>query len=228
MITAAIIFFYVAPLLLAFYVLFALLPSFAMDDTRSRLFAIRSQLFEMGVDGRLDFKSPAYRMTRDLLNGSIRYAHDCSVVRLLMLRFTFGKNRPQTAASFENEFSRAKQNLPEATRKELESLHRKTSNVMLRHVLVRSVLCQAVILVVYASVMLRWALLHAVNVGQFIRRAWKFLGGRAVRDASEVVLRSQISEAVQRRWAPRIEGESLKYVVDPGSAHVRHLCHMAA
>jgi hypothetical protein len=228
MITAAVIFLYVAPLLLAFYVLFVQLPSFAMDDTRQRLFAIRAKLFDMGIDGRLDFKSPAYTMTRDLLNGSIRFTHDCSVVRLLVMRFSFGKKRPQTAVLFENEFARATQNLPEATRKELQGLHRATSTAMMRHVIMRSVLCQAVFLVIGILMILRWAVRSAWSVGTVLRRGWKFITGRAKHEMSDVVLQSEMAAPVKKRWALRIEGEALKYVANPGSAHVRHLCAVPA
>ncbi|HOP78677.1 MAG TPA: hypothetical protein PLD05_14400 [Thermogutta sp.] len=49
--------------------------AYRLDLFRQRLFEIRDELFDKAADGVIDFKSPLYRKTRDIINGYIRFGH---------------------------------------------------------------------------------------------------------------------------------------------------------
>ena len=53
---------------------------------RQRLFAVRDQLFQEAAAGKISFDSKAYGMTRTTLNGMIRFAHELSIIRLIVMR----------------------------------------------------------------------------------------------------------------------------------------------
>lgn len=61
---------------------------YRIDVLRSRLFGLRSELFEAAKEGRLGihgFRDPAYLRIRHGLNGFIRYGHQFTLFRLFVL-----------------------------------------------------------------------------------------------------------------------------------------------
>jgi len=134
MITVSIVVLTLLPVLLALYVFFTELPALSLDEARSRLFRTRAQLFELAAKEQVGFRSPAYRMQRDMINGSIRFAHDLSVIRLLVVRLSLAANPSVVAARFENEFARAKQNLPDETRHSLDQISHQIERTMLQNI----------------------------------------------------------------------------------------------
>ncbi len=62
--------------------------SYRMDHTRQRLFAIRDQLFQQWSEQGYDFDLKAYGITRNTLNGMIRFAHDLSLLRVIIVLIT--------------------------------------------------------------------------------------------------------------------------------------------
>jgi len=59
---------------------------YRVDLLRQRLFEIRDHLFICAARGELSFESPAYKMTRQTLNGMIRFAHTFSLTRIAIDR----------------------------------------------------------------------------------------------------------------------------------------------
>ncbi len=58
-------------------------PRYRLDLVRQQLFEVRDRLFDDAVRGDIPFDSRAYGMTRNMLNGMIRYAHEISLARTL-------------------------------------------------------------------------------------------------------------------------------------------------
>lgn len=58
---------------------FPLYNDFRVDRLRQELFELRDELFDDAVNGRIAFDSPAYRATRAMLNGMIRFGHRISL-----------------------------------------------------------------------------------------------------------------------------------------------------
>jgi hypothetical protein len=65
-----------------------------LDITRSKLFTLRSELFNLALDGRIKFDDPAYRLTESYLNGIIRYAHQITFLRVIVRLRLFKNNNP--------------------------------------------------------------------------------------------------------------------------------------
>jgi len=57
----------------------------AGDLTRQRLFVIRDRLFQEAQSGVISFNSAAYKLTRITLNGTIRFVHELSLLRFLLI-----------------------------------------------------------------------------------------------------------------------------------------------
>lgn len=63
--------------------LFKLFPELALDSCRQDLYQIRDNLFLYAAEGNISFDHPAYRVSRDYLNGAIRYSHKLSLSSLV-------------------------------------------------------------------------------------------------------------------------------------------------
>lgn len=70
---------------------------YRIDLLRQQLFRIRDDLFQHARKGDFDFDSKAYGMTRDTLNGMIRFAHELSIWRILVLIIIDRFSREQEA-----------------------------------------------------------------------------------------------------------------------------------
>lgn len=57
--------------------------SLRVDKVRQSLFALRDEMFDDATQGKIRFDSEAYRATRVLLNGAIRFAHQISFARII-------------------------------------------------------------------------------------------------------------------------------------------------
>ncbi len=68
---------YIAVVLLLVFWGYFYIPyqAYRLDLFRQRLFEIRDELFDQAADGVIDFNSPLYRKTRDIINGYIRFGH---------------------------------------------------------------------------------------------------------------------------------------------------------
>lgn len=64
-----------------------------LDRTREELFTIRDQLFNYASDGKLDFNSKSYGLTRAKLNGMIRFTHELSMIRVIVLLISHSRYR---------------------------------------------------------------------------------------------------------------------------------------
>jgi len=67
---------------------FVFVNQYRVDAVRQRLFELRDALFDDALAGKISFDSPAYKATRVLLNGLLRFAHRLSLSRFLVaMRF---------------------------------------------------------------------------------------------------------------------------------------------
>ena len=66
------------------FLLLVLFNSYREDRFRQQLFELRDQLFDDAVAGRISFDSKAYRATRFILNGMLRFAHRVSLSRFVV------------------------------------------------------------------------------------------------------------------------------------------------
>lgn len=66
------------------FLVFGLFNSYRSDLLRQELFEIRDRLFDEAVAGQISFDSRAYRATRLVLNGLLRFAHRVSLARFVV------------------------------------------------------------------------------------------------------------------------------------------------
>lgn len=66
------------------YLLLVLFNSYREDRFRQELFELRDKLFDEAAAGRISFDSNAYRATRIVLNGMLRFAHRVSLSRFVV------------------------------------------------------------------------------------------------------------------------------------------------
>lgn len=69
------------------YIVFFLYDNYRTDALRQALFGVRDHLFDEALKGKISFESDAYKATRTLLNGMIRYGHRLNLSNLLSFRF---------------------------------------------------------------------------------------------------------------------------------------------
>ena len=70
---------------LLFILFFWCYRDYQIDAFRQRLFALRDDLFDHAANGQIPFDDPAYRMLRRTTNGLIRFAHQISLLQLILI-----------------------------------------------------------------------------------------------------------------------------------------------
>src|SRR4029077_15335769 len=71
-------------LLLLWFFVFMLWKDYCLDDFRERIFTLRDELFLAATRGEISFDDPAYKMFRERLNISLRYAHEFTLSKLFL------------------------------------------------------------------------------------------------------------------------------------------------
>jgi hypothetical protein len=116
------------------FIIFKLWPDQRMDILRQRMFALRDELFDFAMDGHIGFDNPAYRLLRDLLNGTIRYAHNLTPYRtmMLILKWKFVPDEPKHEWSVAWEHALAKIEDGQV-RNQLEMFHSRATMLIVSH-----------------------------------------------------------------------------------------------
>ena len=71
-------------LILLWGFIFFLWKDYCLDDFRERVFTLRGELFLVAARGEIGFDDPAYKMLRERMNMSLRYAHEFTLSRLFV------------------------------------------------------------------------------------------------------------------------------------------------
>jgi len=69
------------------FLVLALFNQYRVDALRQELFEIRDRLFDEAAKGNIAFGSHAYRATRTVLNGLLRFGHRISLLRFFLTVF---------------------------------------------------------------------------------------------------------------------------------------------
>ena len=122
------------------YLFFVEYANYRVDLLRQRLFELRARLFEMAKDQRL-FSSSAYCQTRTSINGTIRFAHELSFARLLVLSLlNTGTRRDDLAKRYMRELEQGLKQVPPKVRDAIIKAHVEMHFHMLLHVLRTSII----------------------------------------------------------------------------------------
>jgi len=106
------------------------------DLLRTRLFAIRAELFDGAADGRLDFNHPAYGLLRGMLNGFLRSGHEIGAFRLLLTALVIDSDELEALFGFKQKWNSATNSLSPELRKWLELMRSEAHNAFFKHLLV--------------------------------------------------------------------------------------------
>lgn len=128
------------------YLWFVEYRAYRLDKFRQHLFWIRDDLFMRAVKEEVPFDSVAYRMTRDMLNGSLRFAHELGVFRLVMVFWESKKNR-KLQEVFVHDMKGALEELSEDQKKVILTVHAQMHLAMLHHLIKSSAVLMMLVLV---------------------------------------------------------------------------------
>ena len=146
--------------------------TYRVDLTRQRLFKMRDDLFKKAEEGIVPFDSKAYGIARTTLNGMIRFAHDLSFLRVLIILITYKKiDQGEHAKRYHEEMCEAISALPKPARKAIMEVQLDMHLTLLTHIVRSSILL--VVLLEPLRILLR--LLHRWH----IRRVLRSKAGRA-------------------------------------------------
>lgn len=89
---------------------------YKIDESRQQLFAIRDELFDKATAGIISFDDEAYGLTRNTLNGLIRFTHELSVIRLIVMSWVCRDFDEEYAERFCNRLNNAFEKLTDEQR----------------------------------------------------------------------------------------------------------------
>jgi|SRR5208337_4385134 len=106
-----------------------------VDIFRQKLFALRSDLFDLAANGVVPFNHPAYTQLRLLINGVIRYGHRASLTTLIVA-WAQSDHAPSDPVEAWKEHVKK---LPEGARNQLLEIHSGVSKLLAKHLIGGSV-----------------------------------------------------------------------------------------
>ncbi|MHB1512883.1 MAG: hypothetical protein ACYCTF_12740 [Acidiferrobacter sp.] len=131
---------------------------YLVDRTRQDLFRLRDRLFDRAAAGEIGFDVEAYKVTRATLNGMIHYAHELSVLRVLLTALIApgAKTNMKYARLFIAHMRQVKATLTPAQKVLIDTAFEDMHKVTLRHLRNGSLVLRALALMVkLASVCVR-------------------------------------------------------------------------
>ena len=153
--------------------------NYRLELTRQEIFKLRDDLFLYARDGDMSFDDDAYMIMRTILNGTIRFGHKISFIRLVApivveRCYTEGEVSKNFDAVFNNALEQV---TPEARRKIL-----KTRNALHRVILEHMIFSSVVPTLLYV---IAWALRIADKIGRKVKFSdsrWSVFDAKAEAD----------------------------------------------
>jgi hypothetical protein len=109
----------------------ALWSSVRLDAFREKMFALRDELFDFAADGNIGFDEPAYRLLRQSMNGTIRYAHQLTFFRVCVTAIESKLMARVLPSNWSDDWQRALERVPNPGAKQrLESFHKRSTQLV--------------------------------------------------------------------------------------------------
>jgi hypothetical protein len=108
------------------------------DLFRTRLFAIRAELFDGAADGKIGFNHPAYGLLRSTLNGFLRFGPHVGTLRLLAMAMVVDARAFAPECDFDYRWREAFKSLTEEQRGWLLGLREEMHKAFRKHVIATS------------------------------------------------------------------------------------------
>lgn len=127
---------FLATLCVGWWLYTELYQQYCVDLTRKKLFKLRDDLFDLGVDGKISFDSKAYGMCRKTINGMIRYCHRVSIYKVFVDLFIYARDL-NTLKAMVKVYSETKDNahksLSEEQKVKIEQIYNNMHSIILVH-----------------------------------------------------------------------------------------------
>lgn len=142
--------------------------TYRVDLTRQRLFKIRDDLFKKAEEGIVPFDSKAYGIARTTLNGMIRFAHDLSFLRILIILFTYKKiDQGEHAKRYQDEYAQALKELTEPAQEAILMSQLDMHLTLIAHVVRSSLIMMMLIEPLHFVLLLhRWKIRQLIKSGR--------------------------------------------------------------
>jgi hypothetical protein len=124
-------------LALLWFLLFWLYEDYCVEMFRQKVFSLRDELFDAAAFGKIPFNHKGYGRLRVTMNGSIRFAHEISLLHFLIFSY-MNRNQPDIHASYNAIFSKEIEGLSPAQRETLHSFHDRFNALLIKHMLANS------------------------------------------------------------------------------------------
>ncbi|WP_028579406.1 hypothetical protein [Desulfogranum japonicum] len=127
-----------ASLALLWLVYHWLYKDYLVDRFRQRMFELRDELFDEAHNGLIDFNHPAYGVLRRTMNGSIRFAHELSVLQFFCTSICVGntvEEKKEERYNFQREFSEAINTLDEPTKERILEYRTNINRLISEHLI---------------------------------------------------------------------------------------------
>ena len=122
-------------LILIWWIVAWLVRAYFVDRFRENMFALRADLYDAGRSGLIPFDHPAYGLLRTTINGFIRFGHQISFSRILVI-LSFVDFR--TAPSFTEKWGEATKDLEPEVNEQLTNFTEKMNKIVGKHLVITS------------------------------------------------------------------------------------------
>lgn len=137
--TLAIVFQSLSALIVVLFVLLWMLPAYRLDRFRQEMFEVRDELFDYGASRKIRFDDPAYRLLRQLMNGFIRYAHQLTLFRVLVMSLMWITLKDKPKLEWSEKWRKSLNRIQdEQVRNDLNEFHNRVCSLVLRRIVTSS------------------------------------------------------------------------------------------
>jgi len=155
-----------------FLIAFVLLKFWAearLDSFRQKMFALRDELFDFAADGNIGFADEAYRLLRQSMNGTIRYAHQLTFFRVCMTMAEIELASLGARSDWSDDWQRALGTISDRqVREKMEAFHGRSMQLVIERLVLGSPLLLGFVLLTVPFVALR---LGWLNLKTMLSRA---------------------------------------------------------
>lgn len=113
---------------------------YRVDRTRQLLFAVRDDLFDLGVSEELPFSHPAYGLLRSITNGFIRFGHRLRFFSVMWTLFVLRRDRVllDNLSGFQERWRTATESLRPEVRARCETILLRVNTIVLEQLVLTS------------------------------------------------------------------------------------------
>ena len=141
-------------------------PVMRLDEFRQSMFAVRDELFDFALSGKVSFDDPAYKLLRQSMNGFIRYAHQLTFFRLLCTVSRWKVLDEAPVYTWTYRWKSALLEKDPVTIEALEDFHARALSLVAKRIVTGSPFLMAMVAVLAACVLLRTQLLNLKQVAK--------------------------------------------------------------